>query len=448
MKNILILGAGQSAPYLISYLLNEAEKHEWFVTVCDRNYELACERVGNHPRGTAMEFDVNDEALRHAQIKNADVVVNFLAPPFQFLIAQDCLHYGKHVITASYQNIRIPDLHKDAQRKGIIILNEMGLDPGIDNMSAARMINNIHDQGGIVKSFISYGSALPEPNINANPLNYCITWNARNVVMAGESGAQYMEDGKIKILPHYELFQRTWDVDVDGVGRLEAYPNRDSLAYLDIFKLEHVDTMIRGTLRYPGWSETWRNIIKLGLPNEIMVIPDLPNRSYAELTEMFLPLSASGNKQDARVANLLGINPTGRIMENLKWLGLFSDEKIGGNAKTATDAMVQLLYKKMPLPEGARDMVALVHEIIAEYPDNGNKREKITSTFVEYGDPGGFTSIAKTVGVPAAIAAKAIMQGNLPLTGCQLPTHPIIYNTILDELKLMGMDFKESIEEL
>jgi saccharopine dehydrogenase-like NADP-dependent oxidoreductase len=447
MKNILILGAGQSSPYLISYLLKEAETQNWYVTVCDRDYKLACKRINGHPQGNAIEFDVNDEHLRNTLIKQSDVVVNFLAPPFQYLIALDCLQHDKHVITASYENLRVRDLHKDALRKGILILNEMGLDPGIDHMSAMMIISDIKKKGGIIKSFISYGSGLPAPEVKSNPMQYCVTWNPRNVVMAGEIGAQYMEDGKIKILPYYELFQRTWRVDVEGVGTLEAYPNRDSLVYKDVFDLHEVKTMIRGTLRYPGWSETWLKIVQLGLPLESLIIPELPEKSYAELTEMFLPLSVNGTKLHTRVANFLGISPTGKIMDNLNWLGLFGEDKIGGNVKTPADVLIKILNEKMPLPAGARDMVALIHEIEAFYPKE-NKREKIISTFVEYGEPNGFTAIAKTVGLPAAISAKLILTDNLPITGCQIPTHPMIYTKVMEELKALGLQFVETIEEI
>ncbi len=445
MKNVLVLGAGYSAPYLISYLLEQAEKYNWFVTVCDKNYELARKSVNGFPRGNAVEFDVNDAVMRQTLIKHADVVVNFLAPVFQYLIALECLRYGKHVISASYEDPRVTDLHKDAVRKGILILNEMGLDPGIDHMAAMQLIHRIRSKNGHIKSFISYGSGLPAPEVNSNPLKYCITWNPRNVVMAGEAGAQYLEEGRIKILPYHEVFRRTWEVEVDGVGVLEAYPNRDSLIYQKQFKLQKVETMIRGTLRYPGWSETWNEIIRLGIPNETLILPETENKTYAEFTEMFLPLNAAGPKLEARIANFLNISPTGKIMENLKWLGLFSEEKIGKNYKTSAEVLIDLVVRKMPLPKGARDMVILIHEVIAEYPGE-NKTEKIVLTLTDYGEPDRFTAIAKTVGAPAGIATKLLLNDELPLSGCQIPTHPMIYTKVLNELAELGISFKERRE--
>lgn len=442
MKNILILGAGQSAPYLISYLLNEGKKNNWLVTVCDMNIENAKAAVNGHPNGNAIEFDVNDEPLRHTQIKKADIVINFLTPMFQHLIALDCLRFGKHCITASYENPRVADLNTDANRKGILILNEMGLDPGIDHMSAMTIIRRIKDNGGWINSFISYGSGIPAPEVKSNPLDYCITWNPRNVVTAGDAGAQYLEGGKIKLVPYHGVFRRTWPVEVEGIGTLEAYPNRDSLLYQKIFKLQNVDTMIRGTLRYPGWSETWNQIVKLGIPLDTLELPDISEMTYREFTEMFLPLNVSGPKLEARIANYLNISPTGTIMKNFKWLGLFDDKKIGKHYKTAVHLMTDIIKHKMPLPEGARDMVILQHEIEAYYPEL-KKKEKTVSTMIEYGEPNGFTAISKTVGAPAAIAAKLILKGELPLTGCQIPTHPMIYTKVLEELKTLGIEFVE-----
>ncbi|MFH0736499.1 MAG: saccharopine dehydrogenase C-terminal domain-containing protein [bacterium] len=445
MKNVLILGAGQSSPYLISYMLEQAEMFDWFITVGDKDFNLANERINRHPRGNAVEFDVNDEMLRKSLINKCDIVINFLAPVFQYQIALECLDMGKHCVTASYENPRTRDLHKDAMRKGIIILNEMGLDPGIDHIWAMSIIDKVRANNGIVTSILSYGSGLPAPESVTNPLKYAITWNPRNVAMAGESGAQYMENGKIKVLTQAQVFNRTWSVDVDGVGRLEAYPNRDSLIYIDVFNLKYIHTMIRGTLRYPGWSETWSQLVKLGMPNETMRIPHLNEISYAEFTEMFLPLNANGTKLDTRVANFLGINPTGKIMDNLRWLGLFTNEKIDSDPKTASEVLVNILKKKLILPDGGKDMVILIHDLDVEYPKE-NKKERIVSTMVEYGDPDGFTAIAKTVGLPAAIAAKLILNDQLPLSGCYIPIEPVIYTKVIEELKKEGIDFKERVE--
>lgn len=445
MKNILVLGAGQSAPYMINYLLKQAEKYNWFVTVGDRDINLARKAVKRHPKGDVISFDVNDAEMRLTQIEKSNIIINFLPPSFQYLLALGCISKGKHMITASYQDDRMHDLDNDAHRKAILILNEMGLDPGIDHMSAMSMIKEVKNRGGKITSFKSYGSGLPAPESAINPLKYAITWNARNVVMSGEVGGQYLYKGQIKILPHHEVFQRTWAVELEGVGKMEAYPNRDSLKYQSLFELHDVHTMIRGTLRYPGWSETWLQIVRLGLTNETMHISNIHKYTYRELVEMFLPLHVSSANIEHRIANFLNISPTGTIMENLAWLGLFSDEHIICQGDTAAAVMEDIVKRKLYVPTDGRDMVAIVHEVDAVFPDKSIKTESITSTFIEYGEPGGFTAIAKTVGLPSAIAAKLILTGELPISGCHIPTHPAIFSKVLPELKEAGLTFVEKV---
>ena len=447
MKNVLILGAGQSSPFLISYMLKESEQYNWNVKVADFNVNSAIQKINNHKNGTAVQFDVNDEELRHKLIKESDVVINLLAPPFQYMIALDCLSFSKPVISASYQNKEIPGLNHDAEKKGILILNEMGLDPGIDHMSAMSLIQKIRDNNGYVTSFVSYGSAVPAPDVQSNPLNYCVTWNPRNIVMAGESGAIYMEEGKMKMLPYNQVFSRTWEVEVDGVGAMEGYPNRDSMVYQDLFKLEKVNTMVRATLRYPGWGEVWQQIVKLGFPNEFLEIPGIAEMTYRDFTEMFVPLNSNGGKLETRVANFLKISPTGGIMEKLKWLGLFEEKVIGGNVKNSTEVIQNLLTEKLPLPAGKRDMVVLMHNLEAEFPKE-NKKRRYISTLVDYGVPDGLTAIAKTVGAPAGIAAKLILLGELKLTGTHIPTHPEIYTKVMKELETLNLKFVEKVEEI
>ncbi|MDY7108884.1 MAG: saccharopine dehydrogenase C-terminal domain-containing protein [Planctomycetota bacterium] len=446
MKQILVLGAGQSAPYCIAYLLEHAAAEDWFVTVGDIDVDLARRRLDGHPRGSAVRFDVNDSSLRTTQFENADVVVSMLPPQFIDPIAWECIDHGCHLISVSYRNKAVRDLDVDAHRHGLLLLSEMGLDPGIDHMSATALIRRVRDDGGRITSFCSYGSGIPAPDQPQNPLRYLITWNPRNVAMAGEKGAQYMENGEIKIVPYPHVFHHTWTVEVDGVGTLEAYPNRDSLSYMDAFGLTDVKTMIRGTLRYPGWSETWSQIVKLGLPTEHARIPDLAERTYREVVEMFLPLNVSGPKMETRVARFLGISPTGRIIENMRWLGLFSDEKIGCEGETPADMLIHVLNRRMGLTDELRDVVVLVHELEVEYPEDDRPKERITSTLVAEGEAGGFTAMAKTVGLPAAIAVRLLLRDELHLTGSRIPTHPSIYDPILREIADEGLKFREERE--
>ena len=449
MKRILILGAGQSAPYLISYLLEKAEKNDWFVTVGDKNPDLAKKAVKRHSRGSSIAFDVNDSELRWRQVEKADVLINFLPPSFQYLLALTCIEKGTHMITASYQDKNMPHLNREAHSKGILILNEMGLDPGIDHMSAMSLIKSVRERGGKISIFKSYGSGLSAPDSVSNPLGYVITWNPKNVVMAGEKGAQYLYKGKIKVVPHHEVFQRTWPVELEGVGKVEAYPNRDSLQYKDLFGLDHVHTMIRGTLRYPGWCETWLQIVRLGLANDTIQLTNLKEINYREFVEMFLPLHTSSANLEHRVANFLNISPTGSIIQKMEWLGLFSDEPVQcKHGSTAAEVLVELLKRKLELPAKGKDMVAIMHELEAFFPEENDRREQITSTFIKYGEPGGFTAIAQTVGLPAALATELLLTDKLPITGCHIPTHPAVYPLVLKALDKMGYKFSEKIKNI
>jgi saccharopine dehydrogenase-like NADP-dependent oxidoreductase len=446
MKKILVLGAGKSSPSLISYLLEIAEEHDWEVTVADLDAKTAEQRVGGHPRGKVVEFNVNDTDVLEQLVEKADIAVNLLIPRFQSLVAAACVNSGTHFVSASYRNSDIRDMDAAAKRQGVLLLNEMGLDPGIDLMSAMDIIQRVRDRGGVIKSFVSYGSGVAAPENTSNPLRYVITWNPYNVVMAGANGAQYLEDGAVRILPYHRVFTQTWPVEVDGVGVLEAYANRDSIAYMDYFGLDHVHTMIRGTLRYPTWGETWTQIINLGLTNDTLTIPDLESRSMADIVEMFLPPLLKGSDLRLRVAQYLNINPTGYAMDQLDYLGLFNDETLGAKGRTAADAMVHVLQDKLRLSDNERDMVVLVHKMTVEYSNEGSRQDEITSTFISYGDPGGHTAMSKTVGLPAAIAVKLIATGKLDLTGSYLPLNREIYTPVLKELEALGMFFSERTE--
>jgi len=445
MKHILVLGAGQSAPYLIHHLLELCDEHDWHVTVGDIDEDLARERIGGHPRGSSIRFDVNDETHRSAQIQQADVVINMLAPMFQSLVAWDCVRHGTHMLSVSYRDRSVRDLSPDAERKGVLLLCEMGLDPGIDHMSAMAVIERVRAEGGQITSFCSYGSGIPAPDQEHNPLRYVITWNPRNVVMSSEHGAEYMEDGKIKLVPFHNVFHRTWPVEVDGVGLFEAYPNRDSLSYQRSFGLEHAHTVIRGTLRYPGWSEAWAQVVRLGLPNENLRISDINERSYRDVVEMFLPMTHDTDPIEQRVARFLQISPTGVIIQNLAWLGLFSDEKIVCNGDTPAAMMSHLLKEKMPLAPGMRDMVILLHKLDVHYPASDRLDERISSTLVAQGDPHGFSAMAKTVGLPTALATRLLLTGKLALTGSRIPTDRSIYEPILRDIGAEGLEFSERV---
>ncbi|MCA9548599.1 MAG: saccharopine dehydrogenase NADP-binding domain-containing protein [Myxococcales bacterium] len=446
-ETVLVLGAGQSAPYLIKYLLENAAAHDWRVVVADRDEAMAQARVGGHPRGRAVALDAKDTAALRTLVADAKVVVNFLAPMFQHPVAELCLELGRHMVSASYQDRRVGALHDAAVAKNVTLLCELGLDPGMDHMSAMKLIHALQAKGGVITSFCSYGSGVPALDSRDNPLGYAITWNPRNVVMSGEAGAQYLLDGRIKVVPYPDLFHRSWPVEVPGVGTMEAYPNRDSLSYKAIYGLADAETLIRGTLRYPGYCETWYQVARLGLPNERIPIPNLAERTWAELTDMFLPPGEHGSVR-LRAARHLGISPGGTIMKNLEWLGIFDDTPTGAPGETAAEAMIHLLKGKLRLPPRGRDMVILAHELLVHYPDEGGRKERVTSTLVDLGEPDGLTAMSKTVGLPAALGARLLMTDSFPRPGSFIPIEPVIYEPMLEELAQAGLTFEERVEAL
>jgi saccharopine dehydrogenase-like NADP-dependent oxidoreductase len=349
------------------------------------------------------------------------------------------------MLSVSYRDEAVRALDADAQRRGVLILSELGLDPGIDHMSAMALLDRIRSEGGRVRAFRSYGSGVPAPGQEVNPLGYWVTWNPRNVVMSGSRGAQYMENGRIRLVPHHRVFRHTWPVEVEGVGRMIAYPNRDSVSYGAVFGLDEADTILRATMRWPGWCETWDAVVRLGLPNESLRIPDLCDRSAREVVEMFLPGNgepcANSSEVESRVASLLGIAADSDVIRNLRWMGLFSDERLECEGRTPAEMMVHLLRRQLSIPTGGRDMVVLRHELDVLGMDGS--RERITSTMATEGTAE-FTAMSRTVGLPTALATQLLLDGELTLTGSLIPTHPAVYGPVLEALEAEGLVFTES----
>ena len=439
MPKILVLGAGFSTPFLIRHLLDHAQDLDAHVTVADLDRDAAAARIAGHERGRAVGLDLRS-ADGVAELEAADLVVNLLPPKLQPEVARLCVDHGCHMVSASYRFKGLADLESEAADKGLALLTEMGLDPGMDLMSAQEIIDGIHDRGGVVDRFWSYGGGLPEPSFDANPLRYCITWNPRNVAMAAEAGAQFLEDGHIRMQPWHRIFAGAWDVDVPGLGVMDAYPNRDSMAYRKIHGLNQVQTLLRGTLRHAGYCRIWNLIVQLGLPNENLEIPGLAERTWAEWTSMYVPAGAGDLAQ--RCAAFLGVPRRDPSFQALEWLGLFSDEPIACRGERPADALIALLSRKLPLPEGVRDMVVLHHEFEASY---GDRKERVLSTFVHYGTPGGPTAMATTVGFPAALGARLILDGRLTRRGCLFPTDADVFRPVLAALAEGGLKFEETV---
>ncbi|MDX1631933.1 MAG: saccharopine dehydrogenase C-terminal domain-containing protein [Thermoanaerobaculia bacterium] len=440
MQNILVLGAGHAAPYLIHRLLERAEERSWKITVADRDREAARRRVGDHPRGRAESLDLQDAAARAELVRLADVVVDLLPPALQPLVAQDCLRHRCPLVSASYLDPRVRGLDGEARERDVLLLAELGLDPGIDLVSAAHLLNRARSAGGRVLSFESYGAGLPSrPDVN--PLTYCVTWNPRNVVMAGAQGAQYLHGGRLHLVPWWRVFRETWTVEVPGLGELEAYANRSSLDYQRSLGLDDVETLVRGTLRYPPWIAAWDLVVRLGMPNEGLRIPDLPERTWAELTSSFLPRGSGPTDVEKGVRSHLGLPAASREMEALRWLGLFRNRRIDGDVQTPAEALVRLLTERLRLPSGVPDRVLLHHRLVVDLP--GGRTEEWLSTFVEDGDPEGFTAMARTVGLPAALGAELLLDRKLGVPGCRTPADPELFPILRDALEAAGIRFRE-----
>ena len=322
MKKILVLGAGLSSSSLIKYLLDHSIEHNWKVRVGDMSLDVAQRKVNKHKNGEAIEFDVFNEQQRTKEIENADIVISMLPARFHYLVAEDCVEFGKHMITASYVSKEVQALHERAVDKGLLLLNEIGVDPGIDHMSAMKVIDEIKAKGGEMLAFKSSTGGLIAPEFDNNPWNYKFTWNLRNVVVAGQSVAQYIDHGKYKFVPYNQLFRRIEKISVLDVGEFEMYPNRDSLSYRETYDLHGIPTILRGTLRRPGYCAGWNVFVQLGATDDTYTIENSKNLTYREFINSFLPY----NQQDTveqKLCNYIGIEMESETMSRLKWLGIF-----------------------------------------------------------------------------------------------------------------------------
>ena len=443
MKNILVIGAGRSSSSLIQYLLDHAVNEKWNVKVGDVDEKNAEARVNNHPAGTAFKFDIADSSQREKEISTADIVVSMLPAFLHGSVAKDCVKLGKHLVTASYVSDEMRALNDEAKRKNIILLNEIGLDPGIDHMSAMLIIDRVKKNGGEMLAFYSYCGGLVAPESNDNPWGYKFSWNPRNVILAGNGTAQFIENGKYKYLPYNRLFELAGNVSVDGHGNFDAYANRDSLSYRSVYGLENIPTMLRGTLRMPGFCKAWNAFVQLGWTDDTWKIHNANELSYSQLVEAFLPKGSGSVKEQLR--KFLGELGDDEVMKKLEWAGIFSDEKIKLKEASPAQILQELLERKWLLKPGDKDMIVMQHQF--EYFLEG-KRHKIISSLVVKGEDEIHTAMAKTVGLPAAIAVRRILSGELNRSGVCVPVTADIYEPILKELESFDIKFSEKEESL
>ncbi|MGB0522503.1 MAG: saccharopine dehydrogenase family protein [Flammeovirgaceae bacterium] len=442
MKKIVILGAGRSAYSLINYLIQHAEDHAWEVLVGDRDLGYLNSRFPDQARLTKFEFDVMDTTQVNQAVQQSDLVISMLPARFHPQVAAPCLEFGKHLVTASYVSPEMQAMHEEAQRKGLLFLNEIGLDPGIDHLSAKKVIDDLKNAGAELIGFESFTGGLVAPESDNNCWNYKFTWNPRNVVLAGQGTALFMQSGQYKFIPYHRLFSTTKEIQVSGYGLFEGYPNRDSLKYREIYGLETIPTMLRGTLRRPGFCKSWDHFIQLGLTDDSYTLENSERMTYREFINSFLPFNRTATVEQ-KVAKFIGEPLESKEMDKLRWLGFFSDEAIGLPKATPAQVLQHILEKKWSLDAGDKDMIVMQH--LFHYVLNG-KEQKLTSSLVIIGDDVHDTAMSKGVGLPLAMATKLILTGKIQLTGVKRPTEPTIYEPILKELAEMGICFEEKGE--
>jgi saccharopine dehydrogenase-like NADP-dependent oxidoreductase len=441
MRNILIIGAGRSASSLIQYLLDKSVVENLHLTIGDISLDLAKRKTNSHRNATAIALDIFDENQRKNQIQKADIVISMLPAHMHIEVAKDCIFYKKHLVTASYISDAMQSLDAAAKENNLVFMNEIGLDPGIDHMSAMKIIDEIRDKGGKMILFESFCGGLVAPESDTNLWNYKFTWAPRNVVLAGQGGAaKFIQEGTYKYIPYQKVFSRTEFMEVEGYGRFEAYANRDSLKYKSVYGLDDILTLYRGTLRRVGFSKAWNMFVQLGMTDDSYIMDDSETMNYRQFTNSFLPYHPTDSVEIKLRLNLK-IDQDDVMWDKLVELDLFNPNKIVG-LKNATPAQIleKILCDSWTLQHDDKDMIVMYHKF--GYEINGQKKQ-IDSKMVCVGEDQTYTAMAKTVGLPVAIATLQILNGKITTPGVQLPITKEVYLPILAELETLGVVFKE-----
>ena len=434
-KTVTIFGAGLVVKPMVDYLA----KNGFNIVIASRTFSKAEKLAAPHAKATAKQFNSDDEKAMAEFVQASDLVVSFLPATMHVQVAKKCIEFKKNMVTASYISPEMRALDQQAKDAGIIILNEIGVDPGIDHMSAMKIFHKVEAEGGKIVSFKSYCGGLPAPEANTNPFGYKFSWAPKGVLKAAGNNAKYMMEGKIVEIEGKDLFRNYWFVDVEGIGTLEAYPNRNSLGYIDLYGLKDVKTMYRGTFRNVSHCDTWLALSKLGFFKEDQIYENLSGtvREFI-LTKM---LNEDKNADLEKIlAEKLNFGDNKVILKKFDWLGFFDETPIPIEKGGAIDVLTALMLEKMSYEEGERDLLVLHHQFVAEYP---NRTQKITSTMIDFGIPNGDTSMARTVSLPAAIGVRMILEGKINLTGVHMPILPEIYNPVLQELENLNIKVVE-----
>jgi len=433
MNKVLILGAGLVVKPMVEYLL----EHNFTVKIATTTREKADRMIKGHPNGSSLRWSTDETGILENLIDEHDIVVSFLPYRFHTLVARVCIKYKKPLVTTSYVQPEMQDLDEPAKNAGVIILNEIGLDPGIDHMTAMKVIDHIHGKGGKVKEFYSLCGALPAPEAVDNPMKYKFSWSPRGVVLASRNSALYLKKGKRVFIEPLNLFKDRFTFKFPGIEDLEVYPNRDSISYIDIYRIQEVSTMYRGTFRYKGWCETLDAMKALNMLDD--TIADYSGMDYTD----FIAERAGTDSVDLRkkVALKLGIPEKSVAMESLEWLGFFTSETMNYGKTSPFEITAGRMISRMLISDKERDMVIMQHIFLAEYPDSG--KEVIKSSMLDFGSPETSTAVARTVALPASVAVKMILEKKIDLSGVFRPVIPEIYIPVLDELKTLGIEMKE-----
>ena len=443
MKKILVIGAGRSAVVLMDYLLEHAAQENWHITLADADLAHAKNMIGDSTHATAYELDATSDALRAALIDDHDLVISMLPAFLHTLVAKDCLALKKNLVTPSYISQDMQELQEEVEAAGLIFLNELGVDPGIDHMSAMRLLDTMRDKGKEILGFESFTGGLVAPESDDNPWNYKFTWNPRNVVLAGQGGAvKFKHNGRFKYIPYQKVFRRTEVIEIPGYGLFEGYANRDSLNYRKLYNLVGVPTIYRGTLRRKGFCRAWNIFVQMGMTDDSYVMEDSVGMTHREFTNSFLKYNVT-DTVELKLMHYMKLDDDSDEMEKLTWIGIFEDVPIGLE-KPGTPAQIlqRILEKKWTLKPDDKDMIVMWHKIRARESEDVEIRE-VHSSMVVIGDKEPRTAMSKTVGLPMAIAAKLILNGTITTPGVHAPVTKEIYDPILDELEKLGIVFEE-----
>lgn len=441
MGRITIFGAGKSSSALIAYLLEHSSDSNVDLRVLDLDPDLARSQIEGAENGSADALDVDDEGSLIEEIKGSHLVVSMLPARYHPLIARECIRQRKHLITPSYLSDELREMDQEAREAGVLIMNEMGVDPGIDHMSAVRALDRIREQGHEIRCLESFTGGLVAPESDDNPWGYKFTWNPRNVVLAGQGGAvKFVQEGRYKYIPSYRIFKRAELIDIEGYGRFEGYANRDSLRYRSVYGLEGVPTIFRGTLRRPGFCKAWDVFVQLGVTDDSYVMEGSEEMTKRQFINSFLTYDLH-DSVELKLMHYLGVDRDSDVMEKLYWLGIFEEEPVGLKDATPAQIMQRILEDKWGLGSEDRDMIVMFHKF--GYRSSDGQEHELRSSMVHIGKGPDHTAMAESVGLPIAVLARMIMEGKIAERGVQLPILPSVYGPVLDELEQYGICFQE-----